>query len=247
MSALLGAVGFLTRFPTGTTESAWEAFRTTPAAIPAVGWLLGPVVAAPLLVPVAAPTAAALFLAWVYVCTGINHVDGVADIGDAMVVHGGPEDRRSVMTDTTLGVGGVLAVGIVLAGLALAALSLASIDRLPVVVAIVVGAEVGAKAGLAAVICLSTAAHEGLGSAFTSVTDRRSLLGVAVVTAPVVLLVSVTEAALIAALAGLLTALVIRLWARRRIGGVSGDVFGAITELSRVVALHAGVVAWTQL
>ena len=30
------------------------------------------------------------------------------------------------------------------------------------------------------------------------------------------------------------------------LGGVNGDVFGAVNELARIVALHAGVVAWTR-
>ena len=245
VAALRGALGFLTRVPVGADETDWAAFRRTPAAFPAVGWLLGPVLALPFLVPVGPPTAAAAALAWVYVCTGINHVDGVADLGDALVVHGDPADRLDVLRDTTLGVGGVVAVGVVLAALTLAALSLARLDSPLAAVAIVTAAEVGAKAGLAAVICLSSATHEGLGSSFTSVTDRGSLPGVALLTFPVVALALVTPAAVVAAVAAVCTALLIRAWVSRRLGGVSGDIFGATTELSRVVALHAGVVAWT--
>ena len=41
-------------------------------------------------------------------------------------------------------------------------------------------------------------------------------------------------------------ALVVVRWADGALGGVNGDVFGAVNELARVVALHAGVVAWTR-
>jgi len=45
--------------------------------------------------------------------------------------------------------------------------------------------------------------------------------------------------------AGPVVALLLVAWARRNLGGVNGDVFGAANELARVVALHAGVVVWT--
>jgi adenosylcobinamide-GDP ribazoletransferase len=48
-------------------------------------------------------------------------------------------------------------------------------------------------------------------------------------------------------MAGVLAGLVPFWWARRRLGGVSGDVMGAANELARLVALHAGVIAWTRL
>jgi adenosylcobinamide-GDP ribazoletransferase len=51
----------------------------------------------------------------------------------------------------------------------------------------------------------------------------------------------------VAVVAGLLSALVVFRVARSRLGGVNGDIFGAANEIARAVALHAGVIAWTQL
>ncbi|WP_121821981.1 adenosylcobinamide-GDP ribazoletransferase [Halostella salina] len=246
VAALRGAVGFLTRLPVGHDERAWTAFRAAPAAFPVAGYLVGALVAVPFLAnPVFPPATVALgYVVAVYAVTGINHVDGVADLGDAAAVHGDPADRREVMRDTTVGVGAVGAVGVVLLGLALGGLALAGAP-FAAVVAVVVAAEVGAKTGMAAVACVGTATHEGLGSALTRNAAPRSFLLPALLAAPAALLPLPSlapAAALGGALAG--TAVVLQ-WARGALGGVSGDAFGAVNEVGRVVGLHAGVVAWT--
>ncbi|WP_137283783.1 adenosylcobinamide-GDP ribazoletransferase [Halorussus salinisoli] len=244
LTATKGALGFLTRIPTGRSEAAWTAFRETPAAFPLAGWVVGVLAALPLVAaelrPIPDPTAAFGYLLALYAVTGINHADGVADLGDAAVVHGDPDDRRAVLKDTEVGVGAVLALGLVLAGLALAALALA---RLPPVaaVAVVVAAEVGAKVGMAALACLGDPAFEGLGSAFTD-NAPTELAAPALVAAPIVLLGVPAVAVLAGAVA---VALALLSWAERNLGGVNGDVFGATNELARLAGLHVGVVAWT--
>ncbi|PSP55333.1 adenosylcobinamide-GDP ribazoletransferase [Halobacteriales archaeon QS_1_67_19] len=245
LTAAKGALGFLTRLPTGRTERAWTAFSRTPAAFPLAGWVVGALAASPFLaaalVPaLPAPTVAVGYLLALYGITGINHADGVADLGDAAVIHGDQADRRAVVKDTEVGVGAALALGLVFAGLALAALSLAGLPALAAV-AIVAAAEVGAKLGMAALACLGEPAFEGLGSAFT---DNRpaDLLAALAVAAPVVLLGVHAVGAL---LGGVAVAVALLSWADRNLGGINGDVFGAANELGRVVGLHLGVIAWT--
>lgn len=254
LTAFRGALGFLTRLPAGRSEAAWTAFSETPAAFPLVGWVVGALVALVLAAGVAAsapaPTVALGYLLAVYAVTGINHADGVADLGDAAVVHGDPDDRRAVLKDTEVGVGAVLSLAVVVVGLALAGLALADGSPaastagtvvLPVAVGVAVGAEVGAKAGMAALACLGDAAFEGLGSTFTD-SDPAALVGPGVVAAPVALLGVPAVAALVG---GVAAALAVLSWSRRNLGGVNGDAFGAANELGRLVGLHAGVVAWT--
>ncbi|QWC19496.1 adenosylcobinamide-GDP ribazoletransferase [Halorubrum sp. 2020YC2] len=258
-AALRGALGFLSRAPVGRSDGDWEAFRRTPAALPAVGYPIGALgalpVAAAALAPVRVPslTVGVAFAAWLYLVTGITHLDGVADLGDAAVVHGDADRRREVMKDSALGVGGTVALALVVLGLAAAAAAIADLARgSPVgAVALVVAAEVGAKAATATLVCVGEAAHEGLGAALTEASDPRALVGVALATAPVlplgrvaispggpgVVAGALTAAAVVAALAFA--------WSRARLGGVSGDVLGATSELARVAGLHAGVIAWT--
>ncbi|WP_096393972.1 adenosylcobinamide-GDP ribazoletransferase [Halorubrum trapanicum] len=263
-AALRGALGFLSRIPVGRDDADWEAFRRTPAALPAVAYALGALIALPVAaaalapVPVPSPTIAAAFPAWLYLVTGITHLDGVADLGDAAVVHGDVDRRREVLKDAALGVGGAAALALALFGLATAGTVAVDLARLSLVdaVALVIAAEVGAKAATATLVCVGDAPHEGLGSALTEESGPRALVGVALATAPAALLgfPSLRPEALAfgsayypaAALAAALTvAGVTYAWANARLGGVSGDVLGATNELARVVGLHAGVIAWT--
>jgi adenosylcobinamide-GDP ribazoletransferase len=246
-TAVRGALGFLTRLPVGQDKMSWDAFRRTPTAFPLAAYPIGVLIALPVGIGIRAfpaPVVAFVLLVATVVVTGINHADGVADLGDAAVVHGGQEKRRSVMKDTTVGVGAVLALGIVLIGLALAGLALAGLPVL-VAVGIVIAAEVGAKLGMAAIACLAHATHEGLGSAFTEHSDPSQLLAPTVAALPALALTGRSLVAFVAVLTGLCGALVVLAWARRTLGGVNGDVFGGANEIARVLALHAGVVAWT--
>ncbi|WP_181684887.1 adenosylcobinamide-GDP ribazoletransferase [Halorhabdus salina] len=243
LNAVRGAVGFLTRLPIGHDETAWHAFRARPATFPLVGYLIGGLAALALLAPVPPATAAFGFVAWLYVLTGINHLDGVADLGDAAVVHGDRERRREVLSDTTVGVGAVAAVGLVFVGLATAGYALA---RLPGrAVLLVVAADVGAKCAVALAACFGSATHDGLGAQFTDRLGPQNALGPVVVALPAAALTWPEPSAAVALVAAVACAGPIIVWANRELGGVDGDVLGATAEIARLVALHAGVIVWT--
>jgi adenosylcobinamide-GDP ribazoletransferase len=248
LSALRGALGFLTRLPVGHDEASWDAFRRTPAAFPLAGYVVGALLAVPAALgaalPVPAPVVALLFVLAVVGLTGITHLDGLADLGDAAVVHG-PERRREVMKDPEVGVGGTAAVCLGLVGLALAGLVLAGLPP-RVAAGLVVAGEVTAKLAMAGVAAFGTAAHEGLGSQVVGGSPR-GLLGPALVALPALALTWPSTAAGVGLLAGLLAAWLLRRWVRGWLGGVSGDVLGAANELARLAALHAGLVVWSAL
>jgi adenosylcobinamide-GDP ribazoletransferase len=241
-AAFRGGVAFLTRIPVGAGEEEWRRFQAVPAVFPLVGYLVGAVAAVPfLLLP--AEAAALAYVTVLVALVGITHLDGVADLADAAVVHDA-DGRREALKDTTTGVGAIVAVTLVVAGLALAGLALSGLPPLRAA-GIVVAGEVGAKLGMATVACVGSASHEGLGSGFTRAADPALLVGPAVVAVPAALLTGLSPAAPVAVLAGPLVAVAVVRWADGALGGVNGDVFGAVNELARLVALHAGVVAWT--
>jgi adenosylcobinamide-GDP ribazoletransferase len=257
LSALRGAVGFLTRIPVGHDERAWTAFTASPAAAVPVGYLVGACLALPFVaggsVPVGVPATVVAFayLLLTYVLTGITHLDGVADCGDAAVVHGDAERRREVLKDTTTGVGAIAAVALVVVGLALGAVATAGL-AIGEAVAVVVASEVGAKAAIATLAAVADPPHEGLGSALADGSGVVGIVTAFALAAPVAGLgwwagddVLGLLVAILPVVAALLVATVAVRWARSRLGGVSGDVFGATNELARLVGLHVGVIAWT--
>ncbi|AFO56868.1 MULTISPECIES: adenosylcobinamide-GDP ribazoletransferase [unclassified Natrinema] len=245
IGAVRGALGFLTRLPVGHRDGDWDAFRATPAAFPVVGLVAGSLAAIPLLAAdtLIAPTVALGYLLSVYAVTGIHHLDGIADVGDALVVHGDVERRREVLTDTTTGVGALLAVALTITALALGGLGLAG---LPVrtAVGIAIGAEVGTKLGMAAMACFGRAAYEGMGEQFTDVSTAGSFVAPAtiVLAAAVVGWPHPGVIALSGAVAGIGLPWY---WAARSLGGLNGDIFGAANEIGRIAGVHVGVIAWT--
>lgn len=242
LTALRGALGFLSQIPVGADEAAWTAFRQTPVAFPLAGYVLGAIVALPVVLPLGGSATAFAFLLAVVLVTGVNHADGLADLGDAAAVHGDPAERRAVMTDTTVGVGGVLALGVDLVGLALAGLALASLP-LTVALGIVVASEVAAKLAMTTLVCGASASHEGFGATFLGASSSGDLLLPMAVALPVGFLGG--GVGFVSLLVALGVAVALGRWATRRLDGVSGDVLGATNELARVVALHGGVIAWT--
>lgn len=248
IGAVRGAIGFLTRLPASHRTGDWDAFRATPAAFPIVGFVAGAIAAVPLLAgaTLAAPTVALGYLLAVYAVTGIHHLDGVADLGDALVVHGDAARRREVLKDTTTGVGALLAVSIIVSGLALAGLGLAGHPVLAAI-GIAVAAEVGTKLGMAAMACVGTASDEGMGRQFTSRSTPRSFVPAAIVALPAAAFTWPHPAAAVA-LGGAIAGIGLPwYWASRYLGGINGDIFGAANEIGRVAGLHLGVIAWTLL
>jgi adenosylcobinamide-GDP ribazoletransferase len=244
LSALRGALGFLTRLPVGHDEASWDAFRRTPAAFPLAGYLVGALLAVPVVLPVPGAVVAFLFVLAVVGLTGVTHLDGLADLGDAAVVHD-PGRRREAMKDTRTGVGGTVAVGVVLVGLALAGVGLAGLPA-RTAVGLVVAAEVTAKLSMAGFASFGTAAHEGLGSQVLDASPRGFLVA-GLLALPALALTWPSPAAAVGLLAGLASAWLLARWVSGWLGGLGGDAFGAANELARLAALHAGLVVWGAL
>lgn len=235
------AVGFLTRIPVGRIDGADDAALTRAGAwFPAVGvvvaaagfgaWQLG---AAGL-----GPLAGAVISVLVAVAvTGAIHEDGLADTTDGLWGGSTRERRLAIMRDSRVGVFGMLAVcGDVLLRVAL----IAPHDGLDVARILIAGQVIGRAAPLILAATTPSARTDGQGVRLGRLSGGGAGIAGVTVLAVAVLVAGPQAPVLLAAAA--LPVLALRRAARRRIGGVTGDVLGAavlLTNLAVAIAVAA--------
>jgi adenosylcobinamide-GDP ribazoletransferase len=232
--SMRAAMAFLTVIPVATPEGA-SGERLGRAYFPAVGALLGLaggacyVLAAAVTSPLIAAVAAIAALA---VLTGVLHLDGLADAADGLFGGGDVARRLEVMRDSRVGSFGLVAVVLVLLGdvAALAAMSPAR-----AIVGLVIAGAVSRWALLLLIAAVPYIRESGLGVA----AGGRHRLFDLVLGSAITVIVCVLDwrRAVVAVVVALLIAAVVALIARRRIGGATGDVYGATAELSQLGAL----------
>jgi len=211
--------------------------------LPAVGLLVGLVAAGGLAVVTAGGPSvprqllgAAVAVALLAALTGGLHLDGLADTADGLGSRRPAPDALAIMRRPDIGPLGVAALVLVLL---IQVTALAAVPRgWPAAAALVLAAVTGR---VAAVLATGGPAARpgGLGALVAGRTGRagRAATGLLLLAAilPAGLALGGVAAALrglAAALAGLLAGGLLSRTARRRLGGMTGDVFGAIIELS---------------
>lgn len=168
--------------------------------------------------------------------TGFLHLDGLIDTCDAVFAHRTRADRLAIARDPRAGAFGV--VGVVLVLLLKAPLLAEPLGGTRTVV-IVCFPALGRLAMSAAVVLLPTArGTEGLGGSVKAFARPRMLLGatvIALVPAAVMLRWDTLWLVTGAVIGGGSVALL----ALRRLGGTTGDVYGAVCECAEVGTLLA--------
>ena len=210
---LRAALGFFTRLPIGSAPLP-PTFRGVAVWLPVVGLIIGALVS--LALGLAAQLLPASLcgvigcLVWVAVTGGL-HLDGVADCGDGLIVEAPPARRLEIMKDSRLGTFGGAALFFILA---------------------LKAAALGALAGTfqadgSGPDAFGEALHEG-------VTSRHELIALAIGLG----ICAVNGVRGLYALAiALLAAYLLLSAAKKRLGGVTGDVFGCLVELTECVVL----------
>lgn len=239
------AISTLTIWRAGTPRSDAAAVRVAMTAAPVVGLGLGAIAAgsaqladwltgSPLIAAVIAVAALAAQ-------TRALHLDGLADTADGLGSNKPAEQALALMKRSDIGPFGVVALVLVL-GVQISGLAAGfAIHRGPV--AVIVAAMAGRLAITAG--CtepIPSARPGGLGSWVAGVVRVRAAvvtgIGVAIVSGALGLIVDPQTAALAAAAVPLGLAAALALLARciDRLGGITGDVLGALVETSAAVA-----------
>lgn len=237
----LAAVGFLTRLPpAGAGVKGLEALPRAAPFFPLVGALVGAAVGglAIGLVQALPPLLAGLLaVAFELVLTGALHADGLADSADGL---GGGDRERSlaIMRDHSLGAYGASALALDLAVKATALGTLAEAQALGPIVAALAISRV-APLPLARLLPYARV-DGGTGEVLAGKIGTTPVLA-AVGLAVAVALAATGAAALLLVLSAVATTAAVALLARRRLGGVTGDVMGAAIELCSVGCLIVAV------
>ncbi len=230
---------FLTRLPIRTTTPwASDDLAGSVVMFPLVGAVVGGLTAAafgamnalglpPLL-------AGALATACLILMTGALHEDGLADIADGFGGGRSKEDKLRIMQDSRLGSYGTLALilSLILRVGALAELA----EPWLVAAALIAMGALSRSLMPPAMILMEKARPDGLaakvgrphpGRALAGLVAALAITGLCLPLVPVLVLIVTTLLA-----AGLLLAL-----ARRQIGGITGDVLGALQQITEIIGL----------
>ncbi|MEM1572378.1 adenosylcobinamide-GDP ribazoletransferase [Pyrobaculum sp.] len=208
MRCLKSLLAFFTAFPIGGAELSFKCVWALP-------YVAAPIIAAiptTLLYLGGSPAIAYIAL---LAATGLHHLDGLADVGDALLVRD-REAARRVLEDPRRGTGGIFAV---------TAVVVTTAAHLHSPLQLLLG-EVFSKSTALLFAGFSKSFKPGLGEAFTEAAKRQwpaalPALAVLAYLAPVTTAVSLATSALLYQLA------------YRHLGGANGDVYGYLLEVSR--------------
>lgn len=238
MAGLWAALRFLTRLPLpGRLGGSWDQFGQALPWFPAVGLVLGLIVAAAdwALRQVFPPFAAsALVVVLLVVLTGALHLDGLADTADAVFGHATPERRLEIMRDPRTGAFGATALACVLLLKIAAVVSLPGPARLgTLVLAPVVGRW--------SIVLLATlfpyARPQGLGTPLKASAEPRVLI--LATGLPVAIALGAHPAMLALTAIGAAVALAAGRWLMTKLPGLTGDCYGAVCEVVETAVLLA--------
>ncbi|MEX0975445.1 MAG: adenosylcobinamide-GDP ribazoletransferase [Bacillota bacterium] len=241
----LSAVSFLTRVPLPSSVQLDEAsLSESPPMFPVVGALIGAAVASfdylvCLILP--SPAVAVVDLAAVFLLTGGLHLDGLLDTADGLL-SGKPRERAlEIMKDSRVGAMGV-AVGILLVGLKVASIAALAGERR--FAALLLAPVLGRYAMLTGMTVFPYARTAGgLGSLFKDKVRLHWMVAPGVFA--VALAAAVAGVPGIAAFAAcVLMALGLGRLVTGRLGGLTGDVHGALCEVAEAAVYVVFAARW---
>lgn len=246
-SDFLAAVQFLTRIPMPDLAYDPDSLSRSVKFFPVVGFLIGSVAA--LLHLLIAPhlprlVTALLVMVFLVAVTGGLHEDGLADTADGF---GGGSNREQILLilkDSRIGsYGGVaLTLSLLARVLLLASLPLAQVPQYLIAAHVLCRwTTLPLSYYLAPARSPQDAAGVGQGARIASLTSRKTLLIGSIFTVAICIWLLRTHAA-----AAIIATIVVTLWSgfyyRRRIGGVTGDCFGATNQVAEIAVYLTG--AW---
>jgi adenosylcobinamide-GDP ribazoletransferase len=171
--------------------------------------------------------AGGLVLALLLLITGLHHTDGLLDFGDGVMVHGTAEHKIMTMLISALAIGqlnnnyvGMLNLSLIIGG--------------------IIVIELSSKLSMVVMAWAGKSVHEGMNSPFLEAMhggkgDLRLVVALTISLAVALPLLSWVGALVI--MTAVITGLIMTAIAHRTFNGVTGDVFGATNEITRMVCV----------
>ncbi|NYT01127.1 MAG: adenosylcobinamide-GDP ribazoletransferase [Methanocellales archaeon] len=236
-------IGFFTTIPVGIDVDGMQKLSLNAYFFPLIGAIIGLLVGCIGLVLSHLPSYlfSALLIFILYLVTGLNHLDGLMDFGDALLTHDTTEEKIRAMRDPSVGVG-----GIVFCMISILILFSGIITLQQNILFSILAAEICAKQSMLTAAMFGSSTYKGLGSIFIdNVTMRDFLIGLTF--SMITCWLTLGMVGIIALFAAVSSALIVVSISNHNFGGVSGDSLGAINEIGRILALIVGGSAWTLL
>jgi len=242
-NALLGGLGFETIIPVAGAGRYYHAFLRRGEMYPVIGGLIGVVTGGLAVIFSLFPTwiGAAVTLGSWYAITGINHVDGLVDTFDGLATTGDASRKLEAVKDGQVGAGGLTALVLVLLLLYGGVVELSSMELPRQIFWGIVAAEVVSKQAVLTAMALARISHPGMGQRFIQQVSGSNFLKGLLVT----LILTIGSTGCIGVGMVGVTLLVSYILVRRGeqiIGGVNGDLLGAVHEIAKPLALIVFVV-----
>ncbi|TET40518.1 MAG: adenosylcobinamide-GDP ribazoletransferase [Dehalococcoidia bacterium] len=165
--------------------------------------------------------------------TGANHLDGFIDTCDGMAAGRSPQQRLEIMHDSRAGGFGVVGACSLLLVKSISLIFVPAAFRMA---ALLLMPTLSRWAIVYAVFAYPSARREGIGQIFKEQANWQSMtIATLIALAISVLLMKLLGLALMAGI--WLVAIIMAIFLKRRLGGLTGDTYGAINEVIEVLVL----------
>ncbi len=176
------------------------------------------------------PVVNALLIIALVILTGAHHLDGFIDTCDGVIAGKSKKERLAIMSDSKVGAFGI--VGAIL----LLLLKYASLSSAPILPSLLLMPTLSRWTMVGIIFTFPYAKSSGMGLAFKQGASwQRLTISTAIALIAAVVLLKWWGLVLVAALG--LIAFGIASYFRSRLGGLTGDNYGAINELAEVLVL----------
>ncbi len=246
MSSLLLAISFLTIIPVYRNRTAREEdMANSLYYYPLTGLLIGTLLVS------AAYLSELLFLGWAgdaiiivvwIIITGALHLDGLMDSADGLFSGRDRERKLEIMRDSRVGAMGVITLVAIIFLKFTFLTTLAYTDKLWV---LLISPAVGRWAMVYAISCFTYArSGPGLGKSFGNINGPGKILVASIPLLATIILLMNWEGIFILSLTAAIVLMIAR-WMAGSLGGLTGDTYGALCEVTETLFIMITVIAMT--